>query len=63
MCIYIGVCVSKIYIYVCVCVCVCFWVYGISTFLDYLMLNPFLSTQFNHQNYFYFKLFSFVKQF
>ena len=48
--------------------------YGISTFVDYLMPNPFLckksvlfktiqfsmSTQFNCQKHFYFKLFSLV---
>ena len=51
--------------------------YGISTFVGYLMPNPFLykqlvlfqtiqfsmSTQFNCQKHFYFKLFSLVKQF
>ena len=38
-----------IYIYICVCVCVCLYVlvflfgfYGISTFVGYLMPNPFL---------------------
>ena len=55
----------------------CLGFYGISTFVGYLMLNPFLykqsvlfqaihfsiSTQFNCQKYFYFKLFSLVKQF
>ena len=53
------------------------WVYGITTFVGYLMLNPFLykwtvlfqtirfrkSTLFNCQKYFYFKLFSLVKQY
>ena len=57
-----------------------FWLvgfYGISTFVGYLMANPFLcklsvlfktiqfnmSTQFNCLKHFYFKLFSLVKQF
>ena len=51
-----------------------FGFYGISTFVGYLMPNPFLfkkivpfqftiSTQFNCQKHFYFKLFNFVKQF
>ena len=53
------------------------WFYGIPTFVGYLMPNPFLykqtvlfqiiqfsiSAQFICQNHFYFKLFSFVKQF
>ena len=53
------------------------WFYGISTVLGYLMSNPFLykssvlfqtiqfsmSTQFNCQKHFFFKLFSLVKQF
>ena len=51
--------------------------YGISTFVGYLMPNPFLykysvlfqtiqfsmSTQFNYQKHFYFKLFNLFKQF
>ena len=54
-----------------------FGFYGISTFVGYLMPNPFLynktvlfqtiqfsmSTEFNCQKHFYFKLFSLVKQF
>ena len=54
-----------------------FGFYGISTFVGYLMSNPFLykwsvlfqtiqfsmSTQFNSQKDFYFKLFSLIKQF
>ena len=61
-------CVKSVYL---------FGFYGISTFVGYLMSNPFLykwtvlfqtiqlsiSTQFNCQKHFYFKLFSFVKQF
>ena len=65
------------------CVCVCtfdhlfVWAYGISTFMGYLMTNPFLyekpvllqmiqfsiGTEFYSQKHFYFKLFSLVKQF
>ena len=48
-----------------------FGFYGISTFVGYLMSNPFLykltvlfqTIQFNSQKHFYFKLFSLVKQF
>ena len=54
-----------------------FGFHGLSSFVGYLMLNPFLykktvlfqtiqfniSTQFNCQKHFYFKLFSLVKQF
>ena len=58
--------------YVCLFVCL-FGLYGISTFVGYLMPNPFLykstilfqiiSTQFNSQKHLYFKLFNLVKQF
>ena len=61
-------------------ICMLVWVcgfYDISTFVGFLMTNPFLnkefyfkqfkefsiSIQFHRQKYFYFKLFSFVKQF
>ena len=58
-------------------VCWLVGVYGISTFVGYLMANPFLckesvlfqtnqfsmSTQFNCQTHFYFKLFRLFKQF
>ena len=61
-----------VYIHVCL-----FGFYGISTFVGYLMQNQFLykrtalfqtikfsiSTQFNCQKHFSFKLFNFVKQF
>ena len=50
-----------------------FGFYGISTFVGYLMPNPFLylvqtiqfsiSTQFNGQKHFYFKLYNLIKQF
>ena len=58
-------------------ICLFAWVYGISTFVGNLMLNPFLYKQtvlfqtiqfsiikqFNSQNHFYFKLFILVKKF
>ena len=47
--------------------CLFFWFYGISTFVGYLMPNEQfdfnISTRFNCQKYFYFKLFSLVQQF
>ena len=68
-----------VHVYICVCVCVCVgWLvgfYGISTFVDILnatfikiiilfqTIQFNMSTQFNCQKYFYFKLFSLVKQF
>ena len=62
--------------FVCLFVCL-FGFYGISTFVGYLMPNPFLykwtvlfqtiwfniSTQFDCETYFYFKQLSIVKQF
>ena len=77
--IYIRVCMCVyiyIYIYIYVIVCLSIWVYGISSQEAYLM-NPFLykltvlfqtikfsvSTQFNCQKHFSFKLFSLVKYF
>ena len=70
--------VPKIYIYVCVCVYFClFAFYGTSSFVGYSMPNQVLyiqtvlfqtiqfsmSTQFNCQKHFYFKLSSLVKHF
>ena len=62
---------SRLYLFVYL-----FGFYGISNFVGYIMPNPFLyqtilfqtvqfniSTQFNCQKHFYFKLFSLVKQF
>ena len=40
------------------------WFYGISTYIGHLTPNPFsISTQFNCQKHFYFKLFSLLNSF